>query len=203
MSLTVGTRRFRRRERPLLREVQRRHPDFTTAVLADARLAARQRGDTHVPSSRLGSVLQVLGLVWDTDAFEALVLYRLRARCQRAGVPVIPRLAHRLAMRCAQVSIGDPVLIAPGILLPHGQVVIDGFVEIAAGARIRPFVTIGLVDGVVKGPIIGADVKVGTGAKILGPVVIGDRANIGANAVVLHDVAPGAVVAGVPSRPIH
>lgn len=182
--------------------MQRRHPRFVEAVLADARLASRQRGDRRVRTTRTAVVLQVLHLVWATDAFGAVVAYRLRASCQRRGIPVLPRLAHRLAVAWAQVSIGDPVLIAPGVLLPHGQVVIDGFVEVGAGARIRPFVTIGLVDGTHEGPRIGDDVKIGTGAKVLGPITVGRGANVGANAVVVHDVAEGAVVAGVPARTV-
>ena len=56
--------------------------------------------------------------------------YRLKARLQALGVPALPRLAHRLAMALAQVSIGDPVVVAPGLYILHGQVVVDGLVEI-------------------------------------------------------------------------
>ena len=62
-------------------------------------------------------------------------------------MPVLPRLAHRLAMPIAQVSIGDPVVVHPGVYILHGQVVIDGIVEIHSGAVIGPFVTIGLRAG--------------------------------------------------------
>lgn len=194
--------RTRRRVRPLVQAVQERHPPFRLAVAADARIASRQRGEPAAQTSRRAVAKQVLHLIWATDAFGALVLYRLRASCQRRGIPVVPRLAHRLAMSWAQVCIGDPVLVHPGVLLPHGQVIIDGFTEISSGVRIRPFVTIGLVDGDVKGPTILRHVKVGTGAKVLGPIVVGEGANIGANAVVIRDVEPGAVMAGVPARRI-
>lgn len=189
-------------DRPLLHEVQGRHPGFVEAVAADARLAAAQRGDRRVPGGRWAVAARVLHLVWATDAFGALVLYRLRASAQRHGIPVVPRLAHRLAVAWGQVTIGDPCLVHPGILLPHGQVVIDGFSEIGPGARIRPFVTIGLLEGGLQGPRIGRDVRIGTGAKVLGPVTVGDGATIGANAVVLHDVAAGVTVVGVPARPV-
>lgn len=99
----------------------------------------------------------------------------------------------------AQVCIGDRSHIEPGILLPHGQIVIGGLVHIDSGAPIRPFVTIGLVDRQIKGPTVGRNVKIGTGAKILGPIVVGDRAHIGANAVVLSDVPAGTTVVGVPA----
>ena len=90
--------------------------------------------------------------------------------------------------------------MAPGVYVVHGQVVIDGVVEIGAGAVISPFVTIGLRAGDISGPRIGADVSIGTGAKLLGPIVVGLGARIGANAVVLEDVAPRTTVVGVPAR---
>lgn len=189
-------------DRPRLAEVRARQPGLVEAVRADARLASEREGDRRAHRGRWGLVRQVAGLAWSTDAFGALVLYRVKAAALRAGVPVVPRLAHRLAMSWAQVSIGNPVLVHPGIYLPHGNVVIDGYSEIHPGVRIRPFVTIGLVDGEFTGPTIGPDVRIGTGAKVLGPVVVGAGANIGANAVVIRDVEPGAVVGGIPARPL-
>ena len=62
-------------------------------------------------------------------------------------------------------------------------------------------VTIGVLGGHRPGvPRLGNDVYVGAGAKILGPVTIGDGAIIGANAVVLKDVPAGATAVGVPAR---
>jgi serine O-acetyltransferase len=92
------------------------------------------------------------------------------------------------------------VVIRPGLYLPHGQVVLDGLVEIGEHAIIFPWVTVGLLAGNLQGPTIGPDVHIGTGAKVLGPVHVGAGARIGANAVVLDDVPPGATVAGVPAR---
>ena len=105
-------------------------------------------------------------------------------------------------MALAQVSIGDPVVVGPGVYLIHGQVVIDGLVEIAEGAVIAPFVTIGLRAGDVQGATIGPGVQIGTGAKVIGPVRIGAGATIGANAVVVDDVPEGATVVGAPARPV-
>ena len=61
--------------------------------------------------------------------------------------------------------------------------------------------TLGLRGGDVVGPTIETDVSIGTGAKVLGRVRVGAGAQIGANAVVLEDVAPGSTVVGVPARP--
>jgi len=186
----------------VLREVQRRHPAFKAAVLADLRLALRQRGDERSLGTKSEIAREVIRLIWLSDAFGALVLYRLKASCQRRRIPVVPRLAHRGAMAWAQLSIGDPVLVHPGVILPHGQVVIDGFVEIHHGVRLRPFVTIGLKEGVLIGPTILSGAAIGTGAKVLGPITIGERARIGANAVVVDDVAPDTTVGGAPARVI-
>ena len=137
-----------------------------------------------------------------SDAFLAQVLYRAKAALQRRGVPVLPRVCHRLAMVTGQVAIGDPVVVAPGLYLLHGQVVVDGLTEIGAGCVIGPFVTIGLRAGELQGPVVEDGVSVGTGAKVIGPVRVGAGARVGANAVVVGDVAPGATVAGAPARPL-
>ena len=63
------------------------------------------------------------------------------------------------------MTIGDPVVMHPGVHLLHGQVVIDGVTEIHPGVVIGPFVSIGLVKGDIGGPTIEEDVRVGTGAK--------------------------------------
>lgn len=178
-----------------------RHPGLRDAVLADARITAHHRGERHEFRSRADALVQIVRLAWVADAFAAQVLYRFKAAMQRRGVPVLPRLAHRAAMALAQVSIGDPVLVHPGVYLLHGQVVADGLVEIGPGTVIAPWVTIGLRAGDVQGARIGAGVAIGTGAKIIGPVRIGAGAVIGANAVVVDDVAPGATVVGAPARP--
>jgi serine O-acetyltransferase len=185
-----------------LRELRGRQPGFREAILADAEITARQRGERDRFHSKLDAAAQILRLCWASDAFAAQVLYRMRVALQRRGVPVLPQLLHRLSMMIAQVSIGDPVIVHPGAYVIHGQVVLDGIVEVGSGAVLGPWITIGLKAGNVQGATIGADVHVGTGAKIVGPVRIGAGARIGANAVVVADVAAGATVTGVPARPI-
>jgi serine O-acetyltransferase len=187
--------------RPLMEAIRARHPRFRDAVLADTRMALLFRGEPG--GSRLVLLLQVLRLSLVSDAFLGQVLYRAKARLQARGIPILPALAHRGAVSFGQVIVGDPVIVHAGVYLPHGQVVIDGLVEIQSGTHIRPWVTIGLREGDPRGPTIGRNVKIGTGAKIIGPVHIGDGATIGANAVVVDDVPVRATVAGIPARDLH
>jgi serine O-acetyltransferase len=181
--------------------IRARHPRLRDAVREDARVTAMHRGERHRFRSRADALAQILRLAYVSDAFLAQILYRLKARSQALGIPVLPRIAHRLAMSLAQVSIGDPVIVHPGVYIVHGQVVADGLVEIHPGVVIGPFVTIGLRAGDVRGPTVERGVSIGTGAKLIGPVRIGAGATIGANAVVVDDVAAGATVVGAPARP--
>ena len=184
------------------RELRARHPRFAEAVLADARVSSAYRGRPLAGKGDREVAAEAARLAWQSDAFLAQVLYRAKARLQAIGVPVLPRLLHRLSMAIAQVSIGDPVVVAPGLYLPHGQVVIDGIVEIGPGTRILPWTTIGLTAGNFNGPTIEGEAMIGTGAKVLGPVRIGRGAKIGANATVLDDVPAGATAVGSPARAV-
>ena len=184
------------------RAIRARFPGLREALVADARVTARYRGERHEFRGVIDTVTHMIRLAIVSDAYLGQALYRLKAALQARGVPLLPRIAHRMAMVVAQISIGDPVIVAPGVYLIHGQVVADGLVEIGPGTTIAPFVTIGLRAGDVRGPTIGAAVSIGTGAKLIGPVRVGDGAQIGANAVVVSDVAPGATVAGAPARPL-
>ncbi len=182
------------------RALRARHPSFWAAVREDARVTALHRGERHDFRSGLDALGQALRLAWVSDAFLAQAMYRAKARLQALGVPVLPRLLHKLAMATAQVSIGDPVVVAPGVYIVHGQVVLDGLVQIETGVVISPFVTIGLRAGDVTGPTVERYANIGTGAKLIGPVRVGERARVGAGAVVVEDVPPGTTVTGVPAQ---
>lgn len=184
------------------REIRARHPGFREAVLTDAIITAGNRGDRNQFRSKGDAIVQIIRLCWMSDAFFATVMYRAKAAMQAKGVPLLPRICHKLAMATAQVSIGDPVVIQPGIYIVHGQIVLDGIVEIGRGAIISPWVSIGLKAGIVNGPVLGENVRVGSGAKLLGPMDIGDGVSIGANAVVTGDVEAGKTVVGIPAREI-
>jgi serine O-acetyltransferase len=177
-----------------------RHPHFTTAVLADLRLWLTLRAEPQDLGSRSDAVIQAVRLAIVSDAFFAQCCYRAKARCQALGIVLLPRIFHRLAIVTAQISIGDLAVVEAGVYIPHGQVVVDGFTEVAQGAVLFPFVNLGLVAGNFRGPTIGPSASIGTGAKVLGSVRVGAYAKVGANAVVLCDVPDNATAVGVPAR---
>lgn len=183
-------------------EVRARHPRFLAAVLADTEFVSANRGRPLHGLSRARVTLEAMRLMWETDAFFAQTMYRAKARLQGLGIPVVPRIFHRLANASSQICIGDPVVVEPGVHLPHGQVVIDGIVEVGSGAKIFPFTTIGLRSGQLSGPRIARNVTIGPGAKLIGNFSVGEGGKIGANSVVIDDVAAGSTVAGAPARPI-
>ncbi len=184
----------------MMKDVRARHPGLRQALVADARVALLHRGERFELQPGLDTLLQILRLCWASDAFLAQSVYRAKAALQRRGVPVLPRICHRFAIMIAGVTIGDPVVMHPGVHLLHGQVVIDGVTEIRPGVVIGPFVSIGLVSGDIGGPTIEEEVMVGASASILGKLTIGKGATIGANAAVFRDVPAGATVVGVPGK---
>ncbi len=187
---------------PTLAEIRTRQPRLRETLAADARMVASNRNERHEFRSTLDGLIQAIRLIWVSDAFGAQVIYRLKVWFEVHRVPVLPRVLHRLAMMTAQVAIGSPVVIGPGLYVVHGQIVVDGIAEIGRGVEIAPFVTIGLRSGNFQGAKIGDNVRIGTGARIIGPVKIGNGATIGANAVVVDDVPEGATVVGAPARPV-
>ncbi len=90
--------------------------------------------------------------------------------------------------------------IGGGLLIPHPiGIVIHPEAEIGPNCLIFQGVTLGTGTGPGL-PRIGAGVDIGAGAKLLGPITVGDGAKIGANAVVLCDVPAGATAVGIPAR---
>lgn len=185
-----------------MRERHRAAPTFRQALSADVAATLDFRGEGRESLGRTEVAAEAIRLSLYSDAFFAQVLYRSRSAMMRHGVPVLPRVCHALSMMTSQVCIGDPVTIGPGLYLPHGQVVVDGITQVGANVILFPWTTIGLRGGNFQGPTVADGVHVGTGSKVIGPVRVGARARIGANAVVVDDVAEGQTVVGAPARAV-
>ncbi len=92
-------------------------------------------------------------------------------------------------------------VFGPGLSIAHyGSIVVNGNARIGRNCRLHSDVNIGEANGLA--PLIGNNVYIGPGAKIFGPIRIGDGVAIGANAVVNRDVPSGVSVGGIPARVI-
>ena len=151
-----------------------------------------------VATSKLEVILTYAG-------FHALLAYHISHRLRSIGVPFLPRAISQLARWLTGVEIHPSAKIGTGFFIDHGMGVVIG-----ETAEIGDYVT--LFQGVTLGgtgkergkrhPTLGNHVVVGAGAKILGGITIGDNVKIGANSVVLKNVAANSTVIGVPGRVI-
>jgi serine O-acetyltransferase len=135
---------------------------------------------------------------------DAMKLYRMARGLYLRGIPILPVVLRKAIQHLHGSYIPFEAEIGEGTELGYGGmgVVIHKGARIGRYCLISHQVTIGGRSGIQELPVIGDYVRVGVGAKILGNVRVGDFAIIGANAVVVKDVAPGAVVGGVPAREI-
>lgn len=136
-----------------------------------------------------------------TDGTLAVLLFRLQERLSMIGVPLVALLPHLLNKWLNGCVIGVKARFGPGLVLIHPvAVVINSSVRGGANLWIESSVVIG--DNHGRSPRLGDDVFIGSGAKIIGALEIGNGARVGANAVVLASVAPGVTVVGIPARPL-
>src|ERR1051325_229345 len=129
-------------------------------------------------------------------------LYKVANKLHRWEVPFLPRAIYYFMRFAFTTSIPYTATIGRNTYFNNWGmgIVIHRRAVIGEKCRIGHGVTIGGRSGHYGVPVIGNDVLVGVGAKILGPISVGDHATIGANSVVINDVPPYAVVAGVPAR---
>ncbi len=145
-----------------------------------------------------------------TPGFRYTVLLRLYgwARTQRwcsCGVrQLLVVLLHHYSIRYG-IDISRDVSIGSGLYIGHfGGIFVNQQVVIGNNCNLSHGVTLGQVNrGPRAGcPTIGNNVYIGPGAKVIGRITVGDDAAIGANAVVVNDVAPHTTVVGIPARPV-
>ena len=135
--------------------------------------------------------------------FRALKSYRKAHRLYEKKHYFLARWVSERAKRKTGIEIHPAAKIGEGLFIDHGTgVVIGETVEIGNNCLLYQGVTLGGT-GKDKGkrhPTLGNNVLVGAGAKVLGPVNIGDNAKIAAGAVVLCDVPPNSTAVGVPAK---
>ncbi|HSC57382.1 MAG TPA: DapH/DapD/GlmU-related protein, partial [Nitrospira sp.] len=132
----------------------------------------------------------------------ALAIYRIGHWCYLRRIPVIPQLAYYLIYLLCRAVIPMSAEIGAGVELAYGGlgIVLHERTKIGRYVTVGHDVTIGGRSRRWGVPVIGDRCVIGAGAKLLGPISIGDESVIGANAVVLDDVPPNSVMAGLPAR---
>jgi serine O-acetyltransferase len=135
-------------------------------------------------------------LIRSIRAYQALVGKGGLAPLRRRGWVLV----HRFWSVVTQAEIHLTTQIGGGLRIPHPNgIVIHPDAVIGPNCTIMAQVTIGVVRG-GGAPVIGGHVDIGAGARLLGPIRVGDHAQIGANAVVTKDVPEGHVAVGIPAR---
>ena len=136
-------------------------------------------------------------------SFWALLIHRLAHPLNEMGIPFFPRLLSQVARLLTGIEIHPGAILGPGLFIDHGMGVVIGETAIV-GRDVTLFhgVTLGGVDGRVgrRHPRLGDGVIVGAGAKVLGPLWIGNDVTIGAQAVVLSDIPSGSTAVGIPAK---
>ena len=137
----------------------------------------------------------------------ALALHRVANWLYRGELYFIARLTNHIARLFTGIDIHPGATIGRNFFIDHGFVVIGETAEIGDNVTIYQSATLGGTDpsnGVdgKRHPTLHDGVIVGSGAQVLGPVTVGSRARIGANAVVNRDVPEGATMVGIPARAV-
>jgi len=117
------------------------------------------------------------------------------------------RLVNHFSRFLTAIDIHPGAKIGERFFLDHGFSVIGETAEIGDDVTIYQSVTLGGTNptagiGGKRHPTLNNGVVVGSGAQVLGPIVVGEGARIGANAVVTKDVAPSSTVVGIPAKPV-
>jgi serine O-acetyltransferase len=146
------------------------------------------------------SLLEVLT---SYPGIKAILLHRIAHFFWKIKMPFVPRYLSEITRELTGIEIHPGADIGRDFFIDHGGgVVIGETARIGNNVTIYQGVVLGgtMTDPVKRHPTLGNNIVVGTGAKLLGPIKIGDNVKIGANSVVVKDVPPNSVVVGVPGK---
>jgi serine O-acetyltransferase len=146
---------------------------------------------------------------WGAQGFWAMTVYRfgrwrygVRPAVLRKFFSLIYRILYKLTQVVTGIELPCEANVGRNFIIDHfGGIIISGYARFGDNCRIRNGVVVGLRRvGENVAPTIGSNVDIGAGAKLLGPIRIGDNVIIGANAVVLCDVPDNCIAVGVPAQ---
>ncbi len=161
--------------------------------------------DIRVVFERDPAARGILEVVLCYPGFHAILMHRVAHYLYKHKLLLLGRLISQINRFLTGIEIHPAAKIGKGFFIDHGMsVVIGETAEVGDNVTLYQGVTLGGT-GKEKGkrhPTLGNNIVVGSGAKILGPVKIGDNSKIGAGAVVLRDVPANSTVVGVPGKAV-
>ena len=152
--------------------------------------------------------LRAHGGKWGAQGFWVMVVYRfgrwrygVRPAVVRKFFSLIYHVLYKFVQIITGIQLPCEVDVGRNFVIDHfGGIMISGYAKFGDNCRVRNGVVIGILRvGEKSAPIIGNNVDIGVGAKLLGPIRIGDNVLIGANAVVVRDVPDNSVIMAVPA----
>ncbi|WP_425548451.1 serine O-acetyltransferase [Brevibacterium pityocampae] len=180
-----------------------------TAVTAAAFVATRRavraavREDLETARRRDPAVHSDLVTLVSYPGLHAIWAHRgLHKLWQRPSGKVPARLLSQIVRTLTGVEIHPGATIGRRFFIDHANgIVVGETAEIGDDVMLYQQVTLGgtSMEQEKRHPTIGNDVLIGAGAKVIGPVTVGDGASVGANAVVVKDVPPDSIAVGVPA----
>jgi len=166
-------------------------------------MLAAIRRDIEVARERDPAKPTVLEVVFAYPGVHAVWGHRISHGLWNRGSKVLARVVAELTRILTGVDIHPGALLGPGLFIDHATgVVIGETAEVGEDVTLFHGVTLGGTgrDTGKRHPTVGDRVIIGAGAKVLGPIKIGDDSRIGANSVVVKEVPSGSVVVGVPGQ---
>lgn len=164
---------------------------------------SRLRADLNAAKRNDPAARNKFEILLTYSGVHALIYHRWAHAAYKLRLKLLARVISQTARFFTGIEIHPAAKIAAGVFIDHGHgVVIGETAEVGEGTVLYQGVTLGGTgkESGKRHPTVGKDCVISAGAKILGRVNIGDRAKIGAGAVVLKDVPENATAVGVPAR---
>lgn len=168
-------------------------------------MCGRLYRDAKAIAARDPAARGVLEVIFLYPGFHALVGHRVAHWFYRIKLKFLARLVSNICRFFTGIEIHPGAQLGNGIFFDHGMGIVIGETAIVGdNCTIYHGVTLGGTGKETgkRHPTIGNNVLLSAGAKVLGPLTMGDNSRIGANAVVLNDVEPDTTVVGVPGKAV-
>jgi serine O-acetyltransferase len=154
--------------------------------------------------NRKVTVLQMVKRL-TSPRFLPLVFCRYSRTALLHGIPLVPYALSYLNLVLFGLQVTPKCEIGPGLFLPHTVGTVLGAWKIGSNVTIFQNATLGAkeLDMIFSPnllPVIGDNVTIGAGARVLGAIHVGNNVTVGTNAVVIHSVEPDCTVVGIPAR---